>query len=262
MVRYFAEHVAAVARPRACRRRSRSRPSRSRSGQAGGGRPLRSPPRRVRERGIPVALLQRHLLRGVRQEVGKRDAGMGVTRVEEHVRDGNAQGLRDPQAHLLRRSPAADRQVDADDREVDADDDDLGGPVLEHQRRRREIALDRLNRVAEQPESRLPRAERRVDKRRATPATSVRVTRAASVRRGGQVDHRPRDEPADPARGEKREARDLSGRRRMPAERVHRLHALGEGRPAARSASPTRSRAERARRRGSRAGRTPARRPS
>ena len=174
--------AAADAGPAAARRRPRRRLDQSRDQRA------------------PVALLQRHLLGGVRHVVGQRDPGVGVARVEEDVRDRDPEGLGDRDAHLLGRALPSQREIDADDGEVDRDHDDAGGAVAEDESGRRQVALDRRDRIAEQPEPRLARAEGRVD--RATRDAGEQRASApvpSSVRRRRQVDHRPGDE-ARPAR--------------------------------------------------------------
>ena len=88
---------------------------------------------------------------------------MRVARVEEDVGHGHVERLGDRDSHRLGRPLPPQREVDAHDREVDPDHDDLRRPVGEDERRRRQVALDRLHRVAEEPEARLSRAERRID---------------------------------------------------------------------------------------------------
>ena len=117
----------------------------------------------ARDQGLPEPLLEGELLGRVRHVVREGDAAVRVARVEEDVGDRDAERLGDANPQLLSGPLRAQREVDADDREVDAGDDDLRGAVGEDERGRGEIALDRLDRVAEEPKARLTRSERRVD---------------------------------------------------------------------------------------------------
>ena len=101
VVGYFAQHVAAVAVLAPIDADGAFAPTAA--------DPRRLQPRIRLHRGlhesaaerVSVALLQRHLLRRVGHVVGQRHARVRVTRVEEHVCDGDAQRLRDPVAELL-----------------------------------------------------------------------------------------------------------------------------------------------------------------
>ena len=102
---------------------------------------------------------ERHVLVriGHRHELGQRGSAVVVAQVQEHVGDRRVERVGDggPQPQALRH---------ADHAEVDRDQRHLRVPVAEHEDRRRQVALDRLDRGAEQPQACLAGAEQRVDR--------------------------------------------------------------------------------------------------
>ena len=106
-----------------------------------------------------VSHAERHVLLrvGHRHELGQRRGAVIVAQVEEYVGDGRAERLGNggSQAAALGH---------ADHAEIGRDQRDLRVAVAEHEDRRRQVALDRLDRRAEQPQARLAGAEQRVDR--------------------------------------------------------------------------------------------------
>ena len=82
---------------------------------------------------------------------------MVVADVEEDVRRRHAERRRDGVPQGIGLAHGQQPEVRGDQRE-------LRIAVRKHQRRRRQIALDRLDRVAEEPDATLPGAERGVDR--------------------------------------------------------------------------------------------------
>ena len=114
------------------------------------------------EPALQVALVprpERHVLGrvGHRHELGQRGRAVDVAEVQEDVRDGRAEriGHRRPQAAGLGH---------ADHAEVDPDQRDLAVTVAQHEHRRRQVALDRLDRRPEQPQARHAGPQLRVDR--------------------------------------------------------------------------------------------------